>query len=113
MRATFLLIKTNLKYEIRDAAGEYSAELYLHTGNSSQTVTLVWDNTKLSIDPASDYVFGKTIVTTGNESSLALDGIPMDSTVKIVFFKHDINVSYACAPTGSDGNIRISQTTTI
>ena len=113
LRATFLLIKTNLKYEIQDAAGEYSAELYLHMGNSSQTVTLVWDNTKLSIDRASDYVFGKTITTTGNESSLALDGIPMDSTVKIVFFKHDINVSYACAPTGSDGNIRISQTTTI
>lgn len=111
LRATFLLIKTNLRYEIRDAAGEYSAELYLHTGNSAQTVTLVWDNTKLSIDPTSDYVFGKTIATTENESSLALDGIPMDSTVKIVFFKHDINVSYACEATGSDGNIRISQTT--
>lgn len=108
LRATFLLIKTNLKYEIRDAAGDYSAELYLHMGDSAQTVTLVWDSTKLSIDPTSDYVFGKTIATTGNESSLALDDIPSDFTVKIIFFKHDINVSYACALSGSDGTIRIS-----
>ena len=111
LRATFLLIKTNLKYEIHDAAGDYSAELYLHMGDSSQTVTLVWDNTKLSIDPTSDYVFGKTIATTGNQSSLALDGIPINSIVKIVFFKHDITVSYACALTGSDGSISISQST--
>ena len=111
LRATFLLIKTNLKYEIQDAAGDYSAELYLNMGDSAQTVTLVWDNTKLSIDPTSDYVFGKTITTTGNESSLALDGIPINTIVKIVFFKHDIHVSYACALTGSDGNISISQST--
>ena len=111
LRATFLLIKTNLKYEIQDAAGEYSAELYLRMGDSAQTVTLVWDNTKLSIDPTSDYVFGKAITTTGNESSLALDGIPINTIVKIVFFKHNINVSYACAPTGADGSISISQST--
>ena len=111
LRATFLLIKTNLKYEIQDAAGDYSAELYLNMGDSAQTITLVWDNTKLSIDPTSDYVFGKTITTTGNESSLALDGIPINTIVKIVFLKHDINVSYACTLTGSDGNISISQST--
>ena len=74
-------------------------------------VTLVWDNTKLSIDPTSDYVFGKTITTIGIDSSLALDGIPINTIVKIVFFKHDINVSYACELTGSDGNISISQST--
>ena len=111
LRATFLLIKTNLKYEIQDAAGDYSAELYLNMGDSAQTVTLVWDHTKLSIDSTSDYVCGKTITTTGNESSLALDGIPINTIVKIVFFKHDINVSYACALTGSDGYISISQST--
>lgn len=108
LQATFLFVKSNLKYEIKDAVGEYSAELYVHTGSSAQTVTLVWDNTKLSIDPTSDYVFGKTIATTGNESSLALDGISGNSTVKIIFFKHDISVSYACALSDSDGTILIS-----
>lgn len=108
LQATFLFVKSDLKYEIKDAVGEYSAELYVHTGSSAQTVTLVWDNTKLSIDPTSDYVFGKTIATSETESSLALDGIPGNSTVKIIFFKHDISVSYACALSDSDGTIRIS-----
>lgn len=108
LQATFLFVKSDLKYEIKDAVGEYSAELYVHTGSSAQTVTLVWDNTKLSIDPTGDYVFGKTITTVESESSLALDGIPGNFTVKIIFFKHDINVSYACALSDSDGTILIS-----
>lgn len=108
LQATFLFVKSDLKYEIKDAAGEYSAELYVHTGSSAQTLTLVWDNTKLSIDPTGDYVFGKTITTSGTESSLALDDIPNDFTVKIIFFKHDISEDYACALSDSDGTIRIA-----
>ncbi len=109
LKATFIFIKYDgLRYEIRDRANRDYAELYIYTGNTPQNVTLLWDNAELVIDETNDYVFGKVQNQTSPEkSSVAIESIAADTTVKIVFFKKDIAQDYTCGITKFDGTINM------
>lgn len=109
LKAKFILIKTDsLRYEMKDQADRDYAELYIYTGNTAQNVTLSWDNAELVIDETNDYVFGKVQNQTSPEkSSVEIDNIAADTTVKIVFFKQDITQDYTCGITKSNGTITI------
>lgn len=92
LKAKFILIKpVNLSYEIKDKAGRDYAELYIYMGNTAQDVTIKWDKAKLLIDETNDYVFGKL---NSNKNAAENVNIAADTTVKIVFFKKDINQNY-------------------
>ena len=93
---------------MKDQADRDYAELYIYTGNTAQNVTLSWDNAELVIDETNDYVFGKVQNQTSPEkSSVEIDNIAADTTVKIVFFKQDITQDYTCGITKSNGTITI------
>lgn len=92
LKAKFILIKpVNLSYEIKDKAGRDYAELYIYTGKTASNVTINWDKDKILIDETNDYVFGKL---DSNKNSAKNVNIAADTTVKIVFFKKDINQNY-------------------
>ena len=106
LKATFKFIKYDgLKYEIKDETNRDYAELYIYTGKAASDVTISWDNTKLLIDETNDYVFGKL---TAEKNYVPVNGIPADTTVKIVFFKNDIKANYTLGIKKSDGTIIIS-----
>ncbi len=91
LKAKFVFIKPVLRYEITDSAGSYFAELYIHTANEAKTVTVNWDTAKLLIDETNDFVFGN-LNADKNSASVT---IPAHTTVKIAFFKNDINEDYS------------------
>ncbi|MGN0164555.1 MAG: hypothetical protein ACI39R_00085 [Lachnospiraceae bacterium] len=103
MKAKFILVKPveNLRYEIKDNSGKYYAELYIYMPYAKQNVTIEWDKEQIVIDETNDYVFGKL---NADKNSVAIENIDSDTTVKIVFFKKDINKNYSCgiteAPSG-------------
>ena len=105
--AKFILLNTKgLAYEIKDRAGRDYAELYIYTGNTEQNVTLSWDNAVLVIDETNDYVFGNVQNQTSPEkSSVPINNIAADTTVKIVFFKKYITQNYELPLTESNGTI--------
>lgn len=109
LTAKFTLIKPYaLGYEIKDVAGRDYAELYIYTGDASQSVTLLWDNAKTLIDETNDYVFSHVQNQTSPEkSTVAIGNIAAYTTVKIVFFKNDISENYTHGLTKSDGTITI------
>ena len=109
LTAKFILLKPkSLAYEIKDEVNRNYAEMYIYMGNTAQNVTLSWDNAKLLIDETNDYVFGKVQNQTSPEkSSVEIDNIATDTTVKIVFFKQDIKQDYTCGITKSNGTITI------
>lgn len=111
LRAKFILLRpdADLKYEIKDSAGSYYAELYIYTGNTEQTVTLFWDNAELLIDETNDYVFGSITNNPSPSKSTATTGnIGAGTAVKIVFFKKNISADYTCGITASDdGTINV------
>ena len=106
LSAKFIFIKYDgLKYEIKDQANRDYAELYIYTGNTAPNVTINWDKTKLLIDETNDYVFGKL---TAEKNYVPVEGIPADTTVKIVFFKNDITANNSSPIQKNDGAITIS-----
>lgn len=109
LTAKFILLKPEgLAYEIKDEQGRNYAEMYIYMGNTEQNVTLSWDNAKLVIDETNDYVFGKVQnVASPEKSSVEIDNIAADTTVKIVFFKKDITKDYKQDLTKSNGSITI------
>lgn len=109
LTAKFILLKPEgLAYEIKDEQGSNYAEMYIYTGNTEQNVTLSWDNAKLVIDETNDYVFGKVQnVASPEKSSVEIDNIAADTTVKIVFFKKDITKDYKQDLIKSNGSITI------
>ena len=109
LTAKFIFLKPEgLAYEIKDEVSRNYAEMYIYMGNTAQNVTLSWDNAVLVIDETNDYVFGKVQNQTSPEkSSVEIDNIAADTTVKIVFFKQDITQDYTCGITKSNGTIAI------
>ena len=106
LKATFKFIKYDgLKYEIKDETNRDYAELYIYTGKAASDVTISWDKTKLLIDETNDYVFGKL---TAEKNCVPVEGIPADTTVKIVFFKNDITANTSPPIQKNDGAITIS-----
>ena len=106
LKATFKFIKYDgLKYEIKDETNRDYAELYIYTGKAASDVTISWDKTKLLIDETNDYVFGKL---TAEKNYVPVEGIPADTTVKIVFFKNDITANNSSPIQKNDGAITIS-----
>lgn len=106
LKATFKFIKYDgLKYEIKDETNRDYAELYIYTGKAASDVTISWDKTKLLIDETNDYVFGKL---TAEKNCVPVEGIPADTTVKIVFFKNDITANNSSPIQKNDGAITIS-----
>ena len=106
LKAKFILLKPNsLAYEIKDKPGRNYAELYIYMGNTAQNVSLSWDNAVLVIDETNDYVFGKL---NDEKNSVPIENIAADTTVKIVFFKKNINENHTCNVTKSNGTITIS-----
>lgn len=105
LQATFILNNpVGLSYEIKDEAGRDYAELYLYMGNTAQEVTLEWDNGNVVIDETNDYVFGEIQhQTSPKKSSVPIDHIAADTTVKIVFFKKVITDNYTCGITKPEG----------
>lgn len=110
LTAKFILLKPkSLAYEIKDQVGRNYAEMYIYMGNTAQNVTLSWDEAVLVIDETNDYVFGKVQNQTSPEkSSVLIENISADTTVKIVFFKNNITANYTLGITKSDGTITIS-----
>lgn len=110
LQAKFILIKPDsLMYQMKDRANRDYAELYIYMGNTAQVVTLSWDNAELVIDETNDYVFGKVHNEVSPvKSSVKIDNISADTTVKIVFFKKDISQYYTCVIKKSDGTININ-----
>jgi hypothetical protein len=100
LKAKFILQKTGLTYEIKDSAGSYYAELYIYTGNIGQSVTLEWNKEKLLIDETNDYIFGNL---NSEKNSATTENIGARTTVKIVFFKKNINENYTCGITQASG----------
>lgn len=109
LTAKFIFLKPEgLAYEIKDKVNRNYAEMYIYMGNTAQDVTLSWDKAVLVIDETNDYVFGKVQNRTSPEkSSVEIDNIAADTTVKIVFFKQDITQDYTCGITKSNGTITI------
>ena len=106
LKATFKFIKYDgLKYEIKDETNRDYAELYIYTGKAASDVTISWDKTKLLIDETNDYVFGKL---TAEKNYVPVEGIPADTTVKIVFFKNDITAEYTCGLTKYTGSMNMT-----
>ena len=103
LKAKFVFTKPFLRYEITDSAGSYYAELYIHTVDTEQTVTLNWDKAELLIDETNDYVFGK--LSAGKNTATIV--IPAHTTIKIAFFKNDITKDYSCGETRFDDTINI------
>ena len=109
LTATFIFLKPEgLAYEIKDEVNRNYAEMYIYMGNTAQNVTLSWDEAVLVIDETNDYVFGKVQnKTSPDKSSVEINSITADTTVKIVFFKQDITQDYTCGITKSNGTITI------
>lgn len=103
LKAKFIFAKSALRYEITDSAGSYYAELYIYTGYTAQAVTLNWAKAELLIDETNDYVFGKL---SAGKNTASID-IPAHTTVKIAFFKNDIERDYSCGKTKFDGTINM------
>lgn len=103
LKAKFVFMKSTLIYEISDSSGSYYADLYIHTGDTDQPVTVNWDKTELLIDETNDYVFGKL----NAEKNSASVNIPAYTTVKISFFKNDIEKDYSCGETKFDDTINM------
>ena len=108
LKAKFVFTKPVLRYEITDSSGSYYAELYIHTANEAQAVTVNWNNAELLIDETNDIVFGKLIA---EKNSASVD-IPAHTTVKIAFFKNDITKDYSCGETVFDGTINMPSVST-
>ena len=108
LKAKFVFTKPALRYEITDSSGSYYAELYIHTANEVQAVTVNWNNAELLIDETNDIVFGKLIA---EKDSASVD-IPAHTTVKIAFFKNDITKDYSCGETVFDGTINMPSVST-
>lgn len=110
LQAKFILIKPDsLMYQMKDRANRDYAELYIYMGNTAQVVTLYWDNGIIVIDETNDYVFGEVHNEVSPvKSSVKINNISADTTVKIVFFKKDISQDYTCVITKSDGTININ-----
>ncbi|MGM9644728.1 MAG: hypothetical protein ACI3X1_06545 [Eubacteriales bacterium] len=104
LKAKFIFAKPFLRYEITDSAGSYYAELYIHTADTEQVVTLNWDKAELLIDETNDYVIGHL----NAEKNSASITVPAYTTVKIVFFKNDITKDYSCDVTRLDGTVTMS-----
>lgn len=103
LKAKFVFTKPFLRYEITDSVGSYYAELYIHTGDTAQTVTVNWDKAELLIDETNDYVIGnENLNAEKNSASVSIDAY---TAVKIVFFKNDITKDYSCGETRFDGTI--------
>lgn len=109
LTATFIFLKPEgLAYEIKDKVNRNYAEMYIYMGNTAQNIILSWDNAELVIDETNDYVFGKVQnKTSPDKSSVEINSITADTTVKIVFFKQDITQDYTCGITKSNGTITI------
>lgn len=109
LTAKFILLKPkSLAYEIKDEVNRNYAEMYIYMGNTAQNVTLLWDEAVLVIDETNDYVFGKVQNQTSPEkSSVLIENIAADTTVKIVFFKNDITADNTSPITNSNGTITI------
>ncbi len=109
LTAEFIFLKPkSLAYEIKDEVNRNYAEMYIYMGNTAQNVTLLWDNAKLLIDETNDYIFGKVQNQTSPEkSSVLIENIAADTTVKIVFFKNDITADNTSPITNSNGTITI------
>lgn len=109
LTATFIFLKPEgLAYEIKDKVNRNYAEMYIYMGNTAQNIILSWDNAELVIDETNDYVFGKIQnQTSPDESSVEIDNIPADTTVKIVFFKKNITADNTSPITNSNGTITI------
>ena len=101
LKAKFIFAESATRYEIIDSAESYYAELYIHTANEAETVTVHWDKAELLIDETNDYVFGKL----NADKNAATVTIPAHTTVKIAFFKNDITKDYSYALTKFDGTI--------
>ena len=108
LKAKFVFIKPVLRYEITDSVGSYYAELYIHTVDTEQTVTLNWDKAELLIDETNDFVFGN-LNDAKNSVSVT---IPAQTTVKIAFFKNDIKKNYSYPQTKFDGIITMPSSST-
>ena len=110
LTAKFIFLKPEgLAYEIKDEVNRNYAEIYIYMGNTAQNVTLSWDEAVLVIDETNDYVFGKVQNQTSPEkSSVEINNIAADTTVKIVYFKQDITQDYTRGITKSNGTITIS-----
>ena len=109
LSAKFKLLKPDgIAYEIKDRVGRNYAEMYIYMGNTAQNVTLSWDEAVLVIDETNDYVFGNVQnKTSPDKSSVEINSITADTTVKIVFFKQDIRQDYTCGITKPNGTITI------
>ena len=106
LKAKFILIRPDkLRYEIKDTVGRNYAELFIYMGNTAQNIVITWNNAELFIDETNDYVFGKL---NSSKNSVEIENIAADATVKIVFFKKNINADYTCGLTNTDGTIAIS-----
>lgn len=105
LQAKFTFINATSTYEIVDKEGHYYAELYIHTDNSAQnvTVTIQWDKAQLLIDENNDYVVGN-LLEGKDEARIE---IAAGTTVKILFFKTDIAQNYTCALAPFTDAIRI------
>ena len=102
LKAKFIFAESATRYEIIDSAESYYAELYIHTANEAETVTVHWDKAELLIDETNDYVFGKL---NADKNAASVVDIPAHTTVKIAFFKNDITKDYSHALTKFDGTI--------
>lgn len=101
LKAKFVFTKPFLRYEITDSVGRYYAELYIHTADTKQVVTLNWDKAELLIDETNDYVI-EHLDAGKNSASIT---VPAYTTVKIVFFKNDIKKDYSCGVTRFEGTV--------
>ena len=102
LKAKFIFAESATRYEIIDSAESYYAELYIHTANEAETVTVHWDKAELLIDETNDYVIRGNLTAEKNSASVS---IPAHTTVKIAFFKTDITKDYSYALTKFDGTI--------
>ncbi len=96
LKAKFVFAESVLRYEIIDSVGSYYAELYIYTGDTAQTVKVNWVKENLLIDETNDYVCRGSLNADKNAASVT---IPAYTTVKIAFFKTDINKNYSCVET--------------
>lgn len=111
LRAQFTFIKptSNLKYEIKDSKGSNYAELYLYAADADMQAVLSWNTDELLIDETNDYIFDKVVNNLETKTgSATTKNIVVGTTVKIVFFKKNINEDYTRSITASgDGTIHI------
>ncbi len=112
LQARFIFIRPteNLKYYIEDAVGSNYAVLYIYAADADATAWLSWNTDELLIDETNDYVFGRvTNDLSLHTGSATTENIVAGTTVKIVFFKKNLNEDYTRVITASDdGTINLS-----